>query len=194
LQLGERLLLASGSAAVVTETRVETLASPVKVYNFEVADWHTYFVSGSRCGAAVWVHNLCKLYTQRDSLNRITAVVARVRPADLYRGTSATNSARAFVRAVGKAGDDAGHFIAELLGGPGGKKAGNIFAQNAHINRGVFRDFERDIARYIRNNNVTAYIRATPSYATPTAMRPNGIRYRVRFSDGTPDWLRRFGN
>ena len=31
------------------------LDNPIKVYNFEVEDWHTYFVSGS----SVLVHNTC---------------------------------------------------------------------------------------------------------------------------------------
>jgi hypothetical protein len=35
----------------------EILESPVKVYNFEVADWHTYFVSDSH----ILVHNTCKI-------------------------------------------------------------------------------------------------------------------------------------
>jgi putative uncharacterized protein (fragment) len=40
---------------VVEEIAHELLEAPVTVYNFEVADFHTYFVSGS----AVLVHNSC---------------------------------------------------------------------------------------------------------------------------------------
>ncbi|MCG3183560.1 MAG: hypothetical protein ICCCNLDF_01664 [Planctomycetes bacterium] len=79
LQPSERLLLADGSEAVVETLEREyapavfenwtpgqaaagTLGTPADpatgtftTYNFEVADWHTYFVTDA--GAAVWVHN-----------------------------------------------------------------------------------------------------------------------------------------
>lgn len=57
LRTGEVLTLANGSTATVTSCRVEDLTTPVTVYNFEVADWHTYHV-GSADGW-VWVHNRC---------------------------------------------------------------------------------------------------------------------------------------
>lgn len=59
LKPGERLLLAGGQAATATAVRIERLADPVTVYNFEVADWHTYHV-GSQEAGWVFVHNLCK--------------------------------------------------------------------------------------------------------------------------------------
>lgn len=37
----------------------ETLETPVKVYNFEVEDYHTYFV-GKNC---ILVHNTCQKFT-----------------------------------------------------------------------------------------------------------------------------------
>jgi len=43
--------------ATVSSCRVEKLTTPVRVYNFEVADWHTYQV-GTAAGW-VWVHNRC---------------------------------------------------------------------------------------------------------------------------------------
>jgi hypothetical protein len=55
LRPGETLLLTAGRTATVTNTRTEHLTTPAKIYNFEVADWHTYHV-GSDTGW-VWVHN-----------------------------------------------------------------------------------------------------------------------------------------
>jgi hypothetical protein len=181
LKLGERLLLADG-AATVTGIRIERLEAPVTVYNFEVADWHTYHV-GSQEGGWVFVHNLCKLYKQKDALGRPTAAVARIRPGDIGTGTRASNAARSSAQAAGNAGDDAGHIIARILGGPGGKRSGNVFAQNAGTNRGTYRDFEARIRNYIERNNVTAYARVRLRYSG-NSMRPTGIDYRVRFSDG----------
>lgn len=53
---GERLRL-SGGEARVTATRVEKLAEPVKVFNFQVADSHTYFAAPATGLSFVWVHN-----------------------------------------------------------------------------------------------------------------------------------------
>lgn len=50
---GDRLVLYSGETLGVSEVYQEYLQSPVKVYNFEVEDWHTYFVSEQD----VFVHN-----------------------------------------------------------------------------------------------------------------------------------------
>jgi hypothetical protein len=51
---GTTIVLANGSYADVENVSEERLKVPVKVYNFEVADWHTYHV-GSH---GVLVHNL----------------------------------------------------------------------------------------------------------------------------------------
>ncbi|HEX3047112.1 MAG TPA: polymorphic toxin-type HINT domain-containing protein, partial [Bacillota bacterium] len=55
LIIGDNLLLYSGEVAKVTAVKIEQLLEPIKVYNFEVEDWHTYFVS--RC--YILVHNAC---------------------------------------------------------------------------------------------------------------------------------------
>jgi hypothetical protein len=64
LKPGERLLLADG-AATVTGIRIERLETPVTVYNFEVADWHTYYV-GSQEAGWVFVHNQCAINPLRE--------------------------------------------------------------------------------------------------------------------------------
>jgi len=66
LKPGERLLLADGEATV-TAARIEQLAEPVTVYNFEVADWHTYHV-GSQEAGWVFVHNTCAEELRRMNL------------------------------------------------------------------------------------------------------------------------------
>jgi hypothetical protein len=57
LRAGDVLVLSNGEYVVVEFVQHEILESPVKVYNFEVEDFHTYFVGES----AVLVHNICKL-------------------------------------------------------------------------------------------------------------------------------------
>jgi hypothetical protein len=53
LRAGDLLVLTDGDYVVVEQVQHEICEAPVKVYNFEVAEWHTYFVSDS----GVWVHN-----------------------------------------------------------------------------------------------------------------------------------------
>ncbi len=56
IRAGDILKLSNGKTAVVSKVYSETLSSPVTVYNFEVEDYHTYYVGNH----TVLVHNLCK--------------------------------------------------------------------------------------------------------------------------------------
>ena len=53
LRVGDKVLSVSGDIYEVTSVEIEDLDEPVKIYNFEVEDWHTYFVSES----GILVHN-----------------------------------------------------------------------------------------------------------------------------------------
>jgi hypothetical protein len=53
--VGDKVYLYSGEGREINELKFEYLDSPIKVYNFEVEDWHTYFVSEQD----VFVHNSC---------------------------------------------------------------------------------------------------------------------------------------
>ena len=55
LRAGDRLQLVNGEYVVVEQVQHEILESPVTVYNFEVADFHTYYVGDT----GVLVHNKC---------------------------------------------------------------------------------------------------------------------------------------
>ena len=55
LRAGDILVLSNGEYVVVEAIQHELLESPIKVYNFEVEDFHTYFVGES----SVLVHNMC---------------------------------------------------------------------------------------------------------------------------------------
>ena len=57
LRAGDRLQLVNGEYVVVEQVQHEILESPVTVYNFEVADFHTYYVGDT----GVLVHNKCKI-------------------------------------------------------------------------------------------------------------------------------------
>ena len=55
LKAGQRVLLADGSCAEIDGILVEELSTPEATYNFEVEDYHTYYVSEDK----VLVHNIC---------------------------------------------------------------------------------------------------------------------------------------
>ena len=55
LRAGDVLVTVNGEYVIVEQVQHELLESPVTVYNFEVEDFHTYFVSDS----AILVHNKC---------------------------------------------------------------------------------------------------------------------------------------
>lgn len=63
---GDILVMLNGEYVVVEQVQHELLESPVKVYNFEVEDFHTYYVSETK----VLVHNDC------DGTNKSTKVIA----------------------------------------------------------------------------------------------------------------------
>ena len=55
LKTGDKVRLQSGETAVVDSVEEIQLEQPIKVYNFEVEDFHTYYVSEQQ----VLVHNTC---------------------------------------------------------------------------------------------------------------------------------------
>ncbi len=55
LRAGDVLVNVNGDKVILEKVQHEILESPVKVYNFEVEDFHTYFVGEE----GVWVHNMC---------------------------------------------------------------------------------------------------------------------------------------
>ena len=55
LRAGDILVLVNGEYVVVEWVQHELLESPVKVYNFQVEDYHTYYVTG----CDILVHNMC---------------------------------------------------------------------------------------------------------------------------------------
>lgn len=67
MRAGDKLLLSNGKYVVVMFVQHEILESPVKVYNFEVANNHNYYVAESIFVSAdcfVLVYNSCYKYYQ----------------------------------------------------------------------------------------------------------------------------------
>jgi RHS repeat-associated protein len=65
LEIGDELKLANGETSIVELVEAEMLVESMMVYNFEVEDWHTYFVSANE----VFVHNACSLKAGDKTIN-----------------------------------------------------------------------------------------------------------------------------
>jgi hypothetical protein len=76
LRIGDVLVGRTGKLTPVTDLletgEIET------VYNFRVADHHTYFVGGAEWGFDVWAHNQCMAPRSRPSMEKKTGEVAGV--------------------------------------------------------------------------------------------------------------------
>ncbi len=57
LRAGDMLVTVNGEYVVVEKIQHELLETPVTVYNFEVEDFHTYYVSADAINDGVLVHN-----------------------------------------------------------------------------------------------------------------------------------------
>lgn len=66
LEIGDEVYRLDGSTAVVIGSELERLIEPIKVYNLEVEDYHTYFVGD----VPILVHN----YEQKDIDNAVRKV------------------------------------------------------------------------------------------------------------------------
>ena len=68
LRAGDILVLVNGEYVVVEQVQHELLESPVATYNFEVQDFHTYYVGKE----SVLVHNLCKVKSSIKKSDALT--------------------------------------------------------------------------------------------------------------------------
>ena len=70
LRAGDILVLVNGEYAVVEKVQHEILEAPVTVYNFQVKDYHTYYVSS----VGILVHNSCDKTPWKTVIESSTAV------------------------------------------------------------------------------------------------------------------------
>lgn len=59
-------MLSDGTYAIINSIEIETLESPETTYNFEVADFHTYYVGE----ISVCVHNSCSINQMNEQINK----------------------------------------------------------------------------------------------------------------------------
>ena len=96
LKIGDKLRSVSGDIYEVTDTEVEHFVIPIKVYNFEVEDWHTYAVSE----VGIFVHNSkgCGESTSNEQTTE--------QPSEPQPNTGSAQTTTAHQCAVGEGGSD----------------------------------------------------------------------------------------
>ena len=67
LRAGDRLQLLNGEYVVVEQVQHELLESPETTYNFEVEDYHTYYVGNTE----VLVHNQCDVKANKTEVHHV---------------------------------------------------------------------------------------------------------------------------
>ncbi|WP_424407515.1 RHS repeat-associated core domain-containing protein [Pasteurella sp. PK-2025] len=112
----------------------------------------------------------------KDSLGRITEASATVTKEMIGTGTTVNKAARDYAKSLGLPTDDAGHILAKILGGQGGK--GNVFPQLKGINRGQYRDFEKSIRDRLEHSSGTLDLNWRFGY-DGLGKRPTSIQYDV---------------
>ena len=102
LRAGDILVLKGGEYVIIKQVEHEILEAPVRVYNLNVAEWHTYFASE----AAVLVHNMCKPAAESKRFDENTEALIQMDKDDLHRGSISPEDADAYWDIVKELGLD----------------------------------------------------------------------------------------
>jgi len=99
-------------------------------------------------------------------------------------GTPATDAMRRRVRELGLPNDDAGHFIANRLGGPGNLWYA-VFPQTPRINRGAFRVWENQVANLVMRHRRVSYAIRAFYLDSDHPRRPSDLEVAITYVDIT---------
>ena len=105
----------------------------------------------------------------------------------LDKGTDTTSCTQDYSRSLDDDGVkdcDAGHILANRLGGPGNQPI-NIFPQDLSINRGSYAQYENGIYDCIKGGAKSASLSWTFTYASTSNTKPTGVKYTVDYSGGS---------
>jgi len=113
---------------------------------------------------------------------RIEYVYAVVTPQTIRGGSTTNDAVRKYARSMGKNTDDAGHIIANQLGGTG-RSNYNIFPQSPNINRGAWSQEEKAIYNIVSQTNQPVEVVVQFYYPTTTSTRPKHFTYRASYNN-----------
>lgn len=127
-------------------------------------------------------------YTLHNNIPVISSANIRVSITNMDKGTDTTTCTQNYARSLDDDGIqdcDAGHILANRLGGPGNQPI-NIFPQDLSINRGSYAQYEDSIYTCVTTKGVNyADLSWTFTYSSNTKTKPINVKYDVIYTGGT---------
>lgn len=197
LLIGDKLISINGEDLVIEKFFIEETTEPVDVYNFQVEDYHTYFVGN----CTVWVHNKnCPPYMNEDGTLKPNQEYTTGENGYTYKTDSNGNISSAHADELkfkthdgrlnhksntpGKlSGDDAGHLFADQFGGS--PDLDNLVSQRSDLNRAVkdtdnYRSMEREWSNALNNGQKVTDVNIKLTYENGSS-RPSAfdVSYKI---------------
>lgn len=125
-------------------------------------------------------------YIEHNGHAVVSSVKGLVSPKSLDKGTEPTKCTQDYSRMLeddGSSNCDAGHIMANRLGGYGNEPI-NIFPQKFAINRGAYAQFEGKIYDCIKSGANQATLNWQFSYESTNHTMPNKVAYSADFDKG----------
>ena len=135
-------------------------------------------------------------YSSHDGSPVVTSASCAITKADLNTGSEPGTTERSYVRKLGGHdgcnNDDAGHILANRLGGKAVPT--NLFPQSPHLNRGAWEEFERGIASCMAGGASRATLKWTFAYSSSSKQRPTTATYSASYDSGCSSAYQSFSN
>uniref|UniRef100_A0A6C0J4A2 Type VII secretion system protein EssD-like domain-containing protein n=1 Tax=viral metagenome TaxID=1070528 RepID=A0A6C0J4A2_9ZZZZ len=131
--------------------------------------------------------DLTYMYKIHNNYEVVVSASGTITPESLDNGTGTTSCTQHYSRLLEDDGEqdcDAGHILANRLGGYGNTPT-NIFPQNASINRGTYAQFEGNIYDCMKNGGNIGYLSWEFYYDDDKHTMPNSVKYVAKFEGGT---------
>jgi hypothetical protein len=127
-------------------------------------------------------------YSNHDGIYVVTSASVTITKANLDKGSDTTSCTQTYSRNLDDDGTkdcDAGHILANRLGGPGNQPI-NIFPQDLSINRGSWAQYENDIYDCITKFGATsASLAWSFIYESDAHTKPMNATYKVSYQGGS---------
>ena len=127
------------------------------------------------------------MYKNHTNYEVVISAFGTITPNSLDHGTETTSCTQKYSRMLEDDGNencDAGHILANRLGGYGNIPI-NIFPQNSSINRGAYAQFEGNIYECMKSGATTGHLSWEFYYESIEHTMPNEVKYVATFDGGT---------
>jgi len=134
-------------------------------------------------------------YIQHGDYVVVSNVKGTITPESLDKGSETTSCTQKYARLLEDDGNqdcDAGHILANRLGGYGNEPL-NIFPQDASVNRGVYAQMEGKIYDCMQQAN-QGHLSWKFSYENSSSTQPFQVEYTAEFDKGCPKMQQLFYN